>query len=122
MVESTTEVVGGLEAGDTGNSDDLFIGFPQHFPGALKAEVAQFLHGGTDKVLSEGFFYTAARHGNKFDDIGHADRKMGVVMNVSQGPGDPRMIDCQVVGAVTFNNAGRWNVTIAKGVAGHRAK
>ncbi len=74
MIESTTEVLRGLEAGGTCNSDDLFIGFPQHFLGAPKADVAQFLHWGTDEVLSEGFFKTAPRHDNKFYDIGHADR------------------------------------------------
>ncbi|MHC4556851.1 MAG: hypothetical protein ACYS80_06050 [Planctomycetota bacterium] len=31
-------------------------------------------------------------------------------MDVSQGRGNPRMVDCQAVGAATFNNAARWNV------------
>ena len=40
LTESTTEVVRGLKARDAGNSDDLFVGFAQHFPGAIEADAA----------------------------------------------------------------------------------
>ena len=110
LTESTTEVVRGLKARYAGNRDDLFVGFAQHFSGELEADVAQFLHGCTDKVLSEGLLQTAARHGNVSDDVGHTDRKVCVFLDVLQGRGNPRVIDRHAVGAATFNNTGWWDV------------
>jgi len=110
LAEGPTEVVGGLEARDAGNSDDFFVGLAQHFPGAIEANAAQFLHRGANKVISKGLFQAAARHGNVPDDIGHADRKMGVFLDVPQGRGYPRVIDRHAVGAATFDNAGRRDV------------